>query len=109
VAASAAQRACKQVGTIAEMQSRALDAAFGSFGNVACQRRAVQDDGNGGGRKSAALGDVADSDCGCLRMAAWGLDARLDFSGETFRVGFESADSMSSLNSGLLLADTTGR
>jgi hypothetical protein len=36
------------------------------------------------------------------------LDPR-DFSGEAFRVGFVSADCMDSLNSGLLLADATGR
>ncbi len=32
-----------------------------------------------------------------------------DLDDDIFRVGFESADSMDSLNFGLLLADTTGR
>ena len=38
-----------------------------------------------------------------------GSAARRDFADEVFRVGFESADSMDSLNFSLLLADTTGR
>ena len=38
-----------------------------------------------------------------------GSAAGRDFAGEVFRVGFESADSMDSLNFSLLLADTTGR
>jgi hypothetical protein len=37
------------------------------------------------------------------------IDARRDFCGGVFRAGFESADSMDSLNFSLLLADTTGR
>jgi hypothetical protein len=35
--------------------------------------------------------------------------ARRGFAAAAFRVGFESGDSMHSLNFGLLLADTTGR
>ena len=47
---------------------------------------------------------------GCNRLLEDSeVDARRDFGGEAFRVGFESADSMDSLNSSLLLADTTGR
>jgi hypothetical protein len=38
-----------------------------------------------------------------------GSAARRDFADEVFRVGFESEDSMDSLNFSLLLADTTGR
>jgi hypothetical protein len=34
---------------------------------------------------------------------------RRDFADDVFRVGFESEDSMDSLNFSLLLADTTGR
>jgi len=45
---------------------------------------------------------------GCDRFRE-GSDVRRDFAGEAFRVGFESEDSMDSLNFGLLLADTTGR
>src|SRR5208283_4743789 len=48
LAAPAAQRARKQVGTVAEMRGGALDALFRDVGNVAGQRRVVQDDGNGG-------------------------------------------------------------
>src|ERR1700722_12682017 len=47
VAAPAAQRAGKQVGTVTQVRGGALDAPFGGVGNVACQRRVVQDDGNG--------------------------------------------------------------
>src|ERR1700685_4096345 len=46
VAAPAAQRARKQVGAVTKLRGGALDAPFGSVGNVACQRRVVQDDGN---------------------------------------------------------------
>ena len=45
---------------------------------------------------------------GCDRLRE-GSDAWRDFADEAFRVGFESADSMDSLNLSLLLADTTGR
>jgi hypothetical protein len=38
-----------------------------------------------------------------------GSDVRRDFADDVFRVGFESEDSMDSLNFSLLLADTTGR
>lgn len=38
-----------------------------------------------------------------------GCDVRRDFAAGVFRVGFESEDSMDSLNFSLLLADTTGR
>src|SRR6267143_4043219 len=58
VTAPAAQRARKQVGTIAKMLGGFLDASFGGVWNVAGEWRVVQDDGNGGGRKSAALGNV---------------------------------------------------
>src|ERR1700686_2264542 len=61
------------------MRGSALDAAFGSVWNVACQRRVVQDDGNGGGRKSAALGDVADGDRGRLHPFAGGLGRAAGF------------------------------
>jgi len=45
---------------------------------------------------------------GCERFRA-GSAARRDLAGEVLRGGFESADSMDSLNFSLLLADTTGR
>src|SRR5882757_4477404 len=48
VAATAAQRAREQVGTIAELRGGALDSTLGSIWNVASQGRVVQDDGNGG-------------------------------------------------------------
>jgi len=73
VAAPAAQRARKQVGTVAEMLGGFVDASFGGVGNVASQRRVVQDDGNGGRGKSAALGDVANGDRSRLRAFALGL------------------------------------
>src|SRR6266852_45844 len=47
-------------GTVAEVLGGFVDASFGGVGNVASERRVVQHDGNGGGGKSAALGDVAD-------------------------------------------------
>src|SRR6266852_3926277 len=73
VTAPAAQRARKQVGTVAEMLGGFVDASFGGVGNVAGERRVVQDDGNGGGGKSAALGDIPDGDRGRLRPFARGL------------------------------------
>src|SRR4029077_4179146 len=73
VAAPATQRARKQVGTVAEMLGGFVDASFGSVRNVAGERRVVQDDGNGGGRKSTALGNVADGDCCRLRPFAGGV------------------------------------
>jgi hypothetical protein len=45
---------------------------------------------------------------GCERFRA-GSAARRDLADGVFRGGFESADSMDSLNFSLLLADTTGR
>ena len=45
---------------------------------------------------------------GCERLRE-GSDLPRDFDDETFRVGFESEDSMDALNFSLLLADTTGR
>ena len=61
--------------------------------------------------RSATSRMVTAAGCACLRE---GSDARRDFAGDAFRVGFESADSMfqqanDSLNFSLLLADTTGR
>src|SRR5258708_32031383 len=73
VAAAAAQRAGKQVRTIPEVLGGFVDASFGGVGNVAGERRVVQDDGNGGGRKSAALGYVADGDRCRLRPFAGGV------------------------------------
>ena len=73
MAAAAAQRARKQVGTIAEMLGGFVDASFGGIGNVTGERRVVEDDGDGGGRKSAALGNVADGDCRRLRPLARGV------------------------------------
>src|SRR6266436_4611096 len=73
MAAAAAQRARKQVGTVAEVLCGFVDASFGGVGNVTGERRVVQDDGNGSGRKSAALGYVADGNCGRLRPFAGGV------------------------------------
>src|ERR1035441_5153313 len=50
VAAAAAQRARKQIGTVSELLGGAMNFSFGSVGNVAGQRGVVQHDGNGGGR-----------------------------------------------------------
>src|ERR1035441_4901027 len=61
------------------MLGRAMDFFFGDVGNVAGERRVVQDDGNGGGRKSAALGDIADGNDGRLRLFAGGLGRRAGF------------------------------
>jgi hypothetical protein len=49
---------------------------------------------------------VTAAGCDLLRE---GSDVRRDLGGGVFLIGFESADSMGSLNSSLLLADTTGR
>ena len=48
VAAPAAQGAREQVGTVAEMRGRFLDASLGGVGNVSGQGSVVQDDGDGG-------------------------------------------------------------
>jgi hypothetical protein len=56
--------------------------------------------------RSATSRMVTAAGCTRLREDSGG---RRDFADETFPLGFESADSMDSLNSGLLLADTTGR
>src|SRR6202158_1300593 len=61
------------------MRGSALDAAFGCVGNVAGQRRVVEDDGNRGRRKSAALGNVADGDRGRLRPFAGGIGRAAGF------------------------------
>ena len=56
--------------------------------------------------RSATSRMVTAADFGRLRASS---DLARDFAGEGFRVGFESEDSMDSLNFSLLLADTTGR
>src|SRR5229473_1500521 len=76
VAAAATQGARKQVGTVAEVLGGFVDASFGGVGNVASQRRVVQDDGNGGGGKSAALGNVANGDCRLHPLAGGVGDCR---------------------------------
>ena len=58
--------------------------------------------------RSATSRMVTTAGCDRLREGSE-IDARRGFAQEAFRVGFESADSMDSLNLGLLLADTTGR
>src|ERR1700731_2029687 len=70
MAATSAQGAREKIGTVAEMFGGALDASFGGVRNVASQRRVVQNDGNGGRRKSAALGYVANCDRGRQRAFA---------------------------------------
>jgi len=91
------------------MRGGALNASFGSLGKATCHWGVVQDDRNGGRKKSAALGDVADGDRGGLRPFAGGLGRAARVQAGVFLIGFESADSMGSLNSSLLLADTPGR
>jgi hypothetical protein len=56
--------------------------------------------------RSATSRIVTAADCERLREDA---GARRGFADAAFRVGFESAGSMDSLNFSLLLADTTGR
>src|SRR5260370_13913133 len=73
MAAAAAQRPRKQIGTVSELLGGTMDFFLGRVGNVAGQRGVVQDDGNGGGRKSAALGDIADGDRDRLRAFAGGI------------------------------------
>src|SRR6266481_2953712 len=73
VTAPAAQRPRKQVGSVPEMLGGFVDASFGGVRNVTGERRVVQYDGNGGRRKSAALGYVADGDCCRVRPFAGGV------------------------------------
>src|SRR5208282_1152931 len=59
VAATAAQGAGKQVGTIAQFLRRAFDAFLGSGGDIAGQRSVVQHNGDGSGRKPTLLRHIA--------------------------------------------------
>jgi tetratricopeptide (TPR) repeat protein len=91
VAAPAAQRAGKKVGTVSQLRGGALDAGFSGVGNVARKRRVVEDDGNGRRGEATSFGNVADSDgrrvaaAAGVAAAGFGFCARF---GHGFRRGF---------------------
>src|SRR6266481_2150054 len=64
---AAAQRPCELIRAISQTPGRFGDVFFGVRGNVTGERRLIQDDRNGGGRKSAFASHVAQSDGDVLR------------------------------------------
>lgn len=59
VAAATAQGTGEEIRAVSELGCGALDARLSRVGNVARQRRVIQDNGNGRRRETAAFGDVA--------------------------------------------------
>src|SRR5215471_5562496 len=97
VIAFAAQRLGKHIGVIAKLLCRFLNAGLGGRGDVAGQRRVIQDNGNGGGGESAFFGHVPDRDRGSLAaLGIWHWAAPLcgrlkkpEYSGKAQEINFQ--------------------